>query len=79
MKRIPRGSVLAVALCAILSACASTGTRVATDSDAYKQWASSQQAWCSQFASTCGCRMNGQPVTCALASTCINTSSCKSQ
>ena len=79
MKRIPRGSVLAVALCAILSACASTGTRVATDSDAYKQMASSQQAWCSQFASTCGCQMNGQPVTCALASTCINTSSCRSQ
>jgi len=52
---------------------------VATDSDAYKSMASSQQAWCSQFGSTCGCQMNGQPVTCALASTCINTSSCKTQ
>ena len=75
MKRIPRGSMLGVALCAILSACASTGTRVATDSDAYKAMASSQQAWCSQFG--CGCSMDGQQVTCALASTCINTGSCK--
>ena len=79
MKRIPRGSLLAIALCAMLAACASTGTRVTTDSDAYKSMANSQQAWCSQFGSTCGCELNGRKVTCALASTCINTSSCRTQ
>lgn len=79
MKPLSRRTLLTLALCATLAACASTGTRVATDSDAYKTMASSQQAWCSQFGSTCGCQMNGQPVTCALASTCINTSSCKTQ
>jgi hypothetical protein len=68
-------SVFALALCAMLSACASSGTRVTTDSDAYKTMARSQQAWCSQFG--CGCSMDGQQVTCALASTCINTGSCK--
>ena len=72
-------SLFTVTLCATLAACASSGTRVATDSEAYKTMANSQQAWCSQFGSTCGCQMNGQPVTCALASTCINTSSCKTQ
>lgn len=79
MKRIPRGSLLAITLCAMLAACASTGTKVTTDSDAYKAMARSQQAWCSQFGSTCGCTMDDQQVTCALASTCITTGSCKQQ
>jgi hypothetical protein len=76
MKRIPR-TLLAIALGAMLTACASTGTRVTTDSDTYKAMARSQQAWCSQFDSTCGCSLDDQKVTCALASTCINTGSCK--
>ena len=75
MKRIPRGSLLAVMLCALLAACASTGTRVTTTSDAYKSMAGSQQAWCSQFG--CGCSIDGQQATCALVSTCINTGSCQ--
>lgn len=75
MKRISCRSLFAIAVCAVLTACASTGTRVTTDSDAYKTMARSQQAWCSQFG--CGCSMDGQQVTCALASTCINTGSCK--
>lgn len=79
MKRLPRRSLTAIALCAMLAACASTGTRVSTDSESYKAMANGQQAWCSQFGSTCGCEMNGQKVTCALASTCINTSSCRTQ
>ena len=78
-KRFSPSSLLAIALAAMLSACASTGTRVTTDSDAYKSMANGQQAWCSQFGSTCGCELNGQKVTCALASTCINTSSCRTQ
>ena len=75
MKRIPRGSLLAITLCAMLSACASSGTRVTTDSDTYKAMASSQQWWCSQFG--CGCTMDGQQATCALVSTCVNAGSCK--
>ena len=77
MKRIPFRNLLAVALCAMLAACASSGTRVTTDSDAYKTMARSQQWWCSQFDSTCGCMLDDQKVTCALASTCVNTGSCK--
>jgi uncharacterized protein YceK len=75
MKRIPFGSVLAITFCALLSGCASTTTRVTTDSDTYKAMARSQQWWCSQFG--CGCSMDGQQATCALVSTCINTGSCK--
>ena len=75
MNHMPCRTLFAIALCAMLTACASTGTRVTTDSDAYKAMARSQQAWCSQFG--CGCSMDGQQVTCALASTCINTGSCK--
>lgn len=75
MNRFPRGSLLAIALCAMLAGCASTATRVTTDSDAYKAMARSQQWWCSQFG--CGCTMDGQQVTCALASTCMTTGSCK--
>jgi outer membrane biogenesis lipoprotein LolB len=76
MKRISE-SLVAVAVCGMLAACASTGTKVTTNSDAYKTMARSQQAWCSQFASTCGCTLDDQKVTCALASTCINTGSCQ--
>jgi hypothetical protein len=74
MKRISLRSSLAVLLCAMLTACASTGTRVTTSSDAYKAMADSQQAWCSQFG--CGCSLDGKQATCALVSTCLNTGSC---
>lgn len=75
MNRIPHARLLAVVLCAMLAACASTGTRVTTTSDSYKAMARSQQAWCSQFG--CGCSIDGQQATCALVSTCINTGSCQ--
>ena len=75
MKRIPRAGLLAVVLCAMLSACASTGTRVTTASDAYKTMARSQQMWCSQFG--CGCSIDGQPATCTLVGTCMQTGSCQ--
>jgi len=75
MKRIPHAGLLAVVLCAMLSACASTGTRVTTTSDAYKTMARSQQAWCSQFG--CGCSLDGQPATCTLVGTCMQTGSCQ--
>jgi hypothetical protein len=75
MKRMTRSSLIAIALSAMLAACASPGTRVTTDSDMYRSMARSQQWWCSQFG--CGCTMDGQQVTCALASTCVNAGSCK--
>ena len=74
MKRISR-SLFAVTMCAMLAACASSATRVTTDSDAYRTMARSQQWWCSQFG--CGCMMDDQQATCALVATCVNTGSCK--
>ena len=74
MKRIPLRSLLAVLSCAMLAACASTGTRVSTASDTYKMMADSQQGWCSQFG--CGCTLDGKQATCALVATCLNTGSC---
>jgi outer membrane biogenesis lipoprotein LolB len=74
MKRISLRSWLAVLLCAMLTACASTGTHVTTTSDTYKMMADSQQAWCSQFG--CGCTLDDKKATCALVSTCLNTGSC---
>jgi len=77
VKKIHSGTLMAITLCALLSACASTGTRVTSNSDVYKSMARSQQGWCSQFGSTCGCTVDGQPATCALAATCLNTGSCQ--
>ena len=74
MKRIPVRSLLAILSCAMLTACASTGTKVTTSSDSYKAMADSQQAWCSQFG--CGCSLDGKQATCALVSTCLNTGCC---
>jgi hypothetical protein len=76
MKRISFGSTLAILACAILGGCATSTTRVTTDSDAYKAMADSQQWWCSQFG--CGCTLDGKQATCALVATCLNTGSCKS-
>jgi outer membrane biogenesis lipoprotein LolB len=77
MKKLRSGTLAAIALCALLSACATTGTRVTSNSDVYKSMAKSQQGWCSQFAGTCGCTVDGQPATCSLAATCLNTGSCQ--
>ena len=49
MKVITTGPLLAVILCTLLSACATSTTRVTTSSDAYKSMTRSQQWWCSQF------------------------------
>jgi outer membrane biogenesis lipoprotein LolB len=75
MKRTKNGALVAVLACALLSACASTGTRVTTTSDTYKSMARGQQGWCSQFG--CGCQLDGQPATCSLVQTCITTGSCE--
>jgi len=75
MKNFRSGTLAAIALCALLSACATTGTRVTSSSDAYKSMARSQQWWCSQFG--CGCTMDGQPATCSLVAMCANSGSCQ--
>ena len=69
MNNIHSGTLAAIA------ACATTGTRVTSNSDVYKSMARSQQAWCSQFG--CGCSVDGQPATCSLAATCLSTGSCQ--
>jgi uncharacterized protein YceK len=75
MKKTAKGTVLALIACAMLSACASTGTRVTSNSDAYKSMASSQQWWCSQFG--CGCTLDGQQTTCSLVQACLNSGNCQ--
>jgi len=75
MKSIRSGTLAAVILCALLSACATTGTRVSGASDTYKSMAGTQQGWCSQFG--CGCTLDGQPATCSLVATCLATGSCQ--
>jgi hypothetical protein len=77
MKKIHGGTLTAIAVCALLAACATPGTRVTTNSDVYKSMVKSQQGWCSQFAGTCGCTVDGQPATCSLAATCLNAGSCQ--
>jgi starvation-inducible outer membrane lipoprotein len=75
MKNIRSGTLAAVVLCAMLSACATTGTRVSGASDTYKAMARTQQAWCSNVG--CGCTLDGQPATCTLVATCLNMGSCQ--
>jgi uncharacterized protein YceK len=75
MKRLLISKWLPIAACVLLSACAATGTKVTSTSDAYKSMANSQQWWCSQFG--CGCTMDGKPATCSLAQACLSAGSCK--
>ena len=75
MKR--NGLFAAFVVCAMLSACATTGTRVSTTSDAYKDMAKSQQWWCGNFGSTCTCSIDGQKTTCSLVYACLNSGDCK--
>src|SRR6266496_428650 len=69
------GLLATVILCALLSACATSGMRVSTTSDAYRQMARSQQAWCGQFG--CSCTLDGVQATCTLVGTCLNLGSCQ--
>src|SRR5438552_3558622 len=76
MKRIQSGTLVAIVLCALLSACATSGTRVTSSSDAYKSMAQTQQGWCSKVGG-CGCTVDGQPATCSLVAMCLNSGSCQ--
>ncbi len=72
-------ALVAAALLAMLSACASTGTRVTASTDDYKSMARSQQWWCSSVKAGCDCQVDGQPATCSLVAMCLNAGSCKQQ
>ena len=71
------GLLAALLAAALLAGCAATGTRMATTSDSYKGMASSQQWWCSNFGSTCGCSIDGMKTTCSLAEACLSSGNCK--
>jgi hypothetical protein len=75
MKKTAKGTLVAIAACALLSACAATGTRVTSNSDTYKSMADSQRWWCSQVG--CGCTLDGQAATCSLVQACINSGNCR--
>jgi len=72
-----RGLFTALALGALLTACASTGTSVGSTSDAYKDMARSQQWWCGTFGNTCTCTIDGMKTTCSLVYACLNSGNCK--
>lgn len=72
-----RGLFTALALGALLTACASTGTSVSATSDSYKDLAKSQQGWCGTFGNTCTCTIDGMKTTCSLVYACLNSGNCK--
>jgi outer membrane biogenesis lipoprotein LolB len=69
------GIFVAAILCAVLSACATPGTRVSTDSNFYKEMSRSQQQWCAQFG--CDCELDGVKASCPLVASCLNSGSCQ--
>ena len=71
-----KNALVAIVVATALGACASPGTRVSSNSDTFKNMAKSQQQWCSQVGG-CACQIDGAPVTCTLAQTCINAGSCR--
>ncbi len=68
---------LSLVVVAVLAGCASPGTRVTTTSDAYKDMAKSQQAWCGTFADSCTCSIDGNKTTCSLVYSCVSSGNCK--
>jgi hypothetical protein len=77
MKKIASARLCAVLLCALLGACAATGTRVTSDGGAYKSMANSQQWWCSSVGGGCDCTIDGMKATCSLAQACLSSGNCK--
>jgi uncharacterized protein YceK len=76
MKRIGKCAMLAALTCVLLSACATSGTRVSSNSEGYKSMARGQQWWCSTFGG-CSCTIDGQPATCSLVEACLNSGNCQ--
>ena len=72
-----KGGLLAAALaCALLSACATSGTKVATTSETYKGMAGGQKHWCEMFGG-CTCSIDGIQTTCSLVWACLNSGNCR--
>lgn len=69
-------TLMALALCALLGACAATGTRVTSDGGSYKSMANSQQWWCNSVGG-CNCTVDGMKATCSLAQACLSSGNCK--
>jgi uncharacterized protein YceK len=63
--------------CVLLSACATSGTKVSATSDTYRTMANSQQWWCGTFGDTCTCAIDGVKTTCSLVYACLNSGNCK--
>ena len=77
MRKMAVTRVCAVAFCALLGACASTGTRVTSDGGAYKSMADGQQ-WLCTTVGGCGCSIDGKRASCALVQACQGAGNCKS-
>jgi hypothetical protein len=71
------GLLAALILSTMLAACATTGTRVSTTSDTYRDLARGQQTWCGMFGDTCTCYLDGTKTTCSLVYACLNSGNCK--
>lgn len=71
------GLIAALIAGAMLTACASTGTKVSASSEVYRDMAKSQQWWCSSFSGSCGCSIDGQATTCSLVAACMNSGNCR--
>ena len=72
-----KGALIAAVLAIALAGCASTGTRVSSTSDTYKNMANGQQGWCGQFGDTCTCSIDGVKTTCSLVWACLQSGNCK--
>jgi hypothetical protein len=71
------GVVVALLTSLVLGACASTGTKVSSGSDAYRDMAKSQQGWCGTFPDSCTCYIDGNRATCSLVYACMSSGNCR--
>ena len=76
MTNIAKSSLLALALCGMLAACGTPGTKVTSDGGSYKSMANSQQWWCNSVGG-CSCTIDGMKTTCSLAQACVSSGNCK--
>ena len=72
-----KGALIAACIAVALAGCASTGTKVTSTGDSYKNMAQSQQWWCGNFGDTCTCTLDGVKTTCSLVWACVNSGNCK--
>lgn len=74
---IKNGILAALVVGLALGGCASTGTKVNSSSDGYRDMAKSQQAWCGTFPDSCACYIDGNRATCSLVYACMSSGNCK--